>query len=773
MQLRKQIKEVVKKMYMWRIAKLGYKLASPLINEFGTKTFIGGKLIDANKETIIIVSHEASITGAPILALNICKELGKRYNIVSVILRNGELGEEFRTNSQICILPRFGIFSSGMLRKSLSKINIVDKPKYAIVNSIVSAKSIQPLRQNGIPVMTLVHEFSAYIRPINLMEMVGMWSNALVFSSELTKQDILENSPVIRNCKTLVIPQGKCGSISNKGKNHLESEIFNEAENYIKNLKNETILILGAGQIQPRKGVDLFISVASHILKNNKEHKIEFIWIGDGYDPINDFNISLWLKDQIKRSGLKDKMQIFGSTDNYSDFIKRANIFLVTSRLDPLPNVAIDAIYAKTPTYCFQDACGLADLYRSETLLGGSLIADYCDTNHMANLVNKLIGDKERYNKIADLCAEKAKIWFDMKGYANKIDKTGNSIENIEKQMKSDYNYLLKGNNLQYTNRTTGKARSTEENTKEYLMRWQNEIWPKRPEPGLHPGIYKDIRMGQNLLGDPYVHYIKNGKPNGPWKQQLITRESIVDNNKLDLKVGVHIHIYYPELVYEILQAFSTNSIKPEIHVTYSEKKNRSTIESIFESQGKKYDSLIHVPNRGRDIGPLITELGCYMDKNYEIYGHFHTKKSVLISNKDSIKWRNFLLKNLVGYDGSCMADKILTEMVKDKTLGLVFPEDQYCVGWGSNYERAVELSKKIGITRIPRNLNFPIGNMFWVRSGALKTLYELNLSWDDYPLEPIGYDGTILHAIERLLPIIAESNGYSYRMTYVSGVSR
>ena len=81
MQLRKQIKEVVKKMYMWRIAKLGYKLASPLINEFGTKTFIGGKLIDANKETIIIVSHEASITGAPILALNICKELGK--NITS------------------------------------------------------------------------------------------------------------------------------------------------------------------------------------------------------------------------------------------------------------------------------------------------------------------------------------------------------------------------------------------------------------------------------------------------------------------------------------------------------------------------------------------------------------------------------------------------------------------------------------------------------------------------------------------------------------------
>ena len=62
MQLRKQIKEVVKKMYMWRIAKLGYMLASPLINEFGTKTFIGGKLINANKETVTIIGILIGIT---------------------------------------------------------------------------------------------------------------------------------------------------------------------------------------------------------------------------------------------------------------------------------------------------------------------------------------------------------------------------------------------------------------------------------------------------------------------------------------------------------------------------------------------------------------------------------------------------------------------------------------------------------------------------------------------------------------------------------------
>ena len=62
---------------------------------------------------------------------------------------------------------------------------------------------------------------------------------------------------------------------------------------------------------------------------------------------------------------------------------------------------------------------------------------------------------------------------------------------------------------------------------------------------------------------------------------------------------------------------------------------------------------------------------------------------------------------------------------------------------------------------------------MFWVRSGALESLYELKLDWNDYPCEPIGYDGTILHAIERLIPIIVNSNGYKYKMTYLSGITR
>ena len=62
---------------------------------------------------------------------------------------------------------------------------------------------------------------------------------------------------------------------------------------------------------------------------------------------------------------------------------------------------------------------------------------------------------------------------------------------------------------------------------------------------------------------------------------------------------------------------------------------------------------------------------------------------------------------------------------------------------------------------------------MFWARKGALTDIYEQNIKWSDYPKEPIKNDGTLLHAIERILPMVAAKNGYSYRMTYVSRFDR
>ena len=78
-----------------------------------------------------------------------------------------------------------------------------------------------------------------------------------------------------------------------------------------------------------------------------------------------------------------------------------------------------------------------------------------------------------------------------------------------------------------------------------------------------------------------------------------------------------------------------------------------------------------------------------------------------------------------------------------------------------------------MSIDSLPKQFNFPIGSMFWAKKGALKPLYDLKMEWTDYPVEPIENDGTILHAIERLIPIVAESEGYRYALTNIPGVNR
>jgi lipopolysaccharide biosynthesis protein len=68
---------------------------------------------------------------------------------------------------------------------------------------------------------------------------------------------------------------------------------------------------------------------------------------------------------------------------------------------------------------------------------------------------------------------------------------------------------------------------------------------------------------------------------------------------------------------------------------------------------------------------------------------------------------------------------------------------------------------------------DFPNGTMFWCRPAALKPLLNLRLGWEDYPPEPVPYDGTILHAIERILPFVAENQGYHFATTHTPGVTR
>ena len=119
--------------------------------------------------------------------------------------------------------------------------------------------------------------------------------------------------------------------------------------------------------------------------------------------------------------------------------------------------------------------------------------------------------------------------------------------------------------------------------------------------------------------------------------------------------------------------------------------------------------------------------------------------------------------------------DAILAKMASDPSIGIIYPDDPGCFGWEGNYAYGEDLLKRMGFQSPDKDasMNFPVGTMFWARTAALKPLIDLNLKWEDYPEEPLPIDGSMLHAMERLIGIVPGIAGYRTVVTQVEGVSR
>ena len=308
----------------------------------------------------------------------------------------------------------------------------------------------------------------------------------------------------------------------------------------------------------------------------------------------------------------------------------------------------------------------------------------------------------------------------------------------------------------------------------QYLRGWNSGIQMRKPFPGFHPKIYNDHQKQKNL--NPVANFIKNGMPGGPWLSQVITpcTKSTFSNMKSRARVALHLHLHYLDHAEKILGSIGKTNNEISLYISTSSIDNKEIINKLIDKYSLNCSALKIFPNRGRDIGPFLTGFGKDLSQNYDIIGHIHSKKSLHATQVDSDAWCLFLLENVIGTKTS-MIDLIVDNMREDKSLGIVYPDDPIVHGWGKNYAYAAQLLSRMSLVVPQENLgfNFPAGNMFWARTAALKPIFDLDLQWDDYPREPVGVDGTMLHAIERLFGIIPGIYGYRTAVTYVDSVTR
>jgi glycosyltransferase involved in cell wall biosynthesis len=744
--------------------------------------------IDPQRETVLVVTHEATRTGAPILAYNIAKRLHEKYNVVSLLLESGPILSAFESVSSAIVGPLRQQDGTPLEAEYLvRRLNQTFRISYVIANSIDSRIVMQPFVCACVPVVALVHEFASYLRTKGEMGRELEWATDTVFSAERVAASARADYPNLDNGRIHILPQGSPELPPAPERKDIEQERSSLRSAMRPAGCENAFVVLGCGTIYPRKGVDLFVSCAAAVAAQSPNRPIRFVWIGQRLPDDLDKGYYPKLLRQVERAGLGDTVTIVHEVADLEPAYEAADAFFLSSRLDPLPNVAIDTALHGLPIVCFQDCSGIADILLTDTAARKGVVPSL-DVDAAAAAILRLAADDGMRQEVGAACGTLAKRTFDMGRYIAQLDDIGRNAARIMQQRREDFTtidqdesfdtvgYLDPDSELPTREAAIrlflAKAAvlgATEQPTKNFYYR--------RPCPGFHPQIYIHENKGRYdaSIVNPLAHYIRSGKPAGPWSHEVIT-PGTPDRKTLDgaaPRTAIHVHFHYPELCGELLGLIALNRARADLLLTTNTPEKAKLLEEATADYDRGSVVIRLVPNRGRDVGPFLTAFGEHILENYDLVGHLHSKRSVFLSDRlIGERWRGFIWQNLVGGQHPMM-DVVIARMMQDPMLGLVFPEDPHLSDWDHNLPIAEQLARRMGI-RLPLQpfFDFPVGTMFWARTAALAPLFGLGLAWDDYPQEPVPIDGTILHALERLLPFVARHTGYGYATTHVPGVT-
>jgi glycosyltransferase involved in cell wall biosynthesis len=743
--------------------------------------------LDPNRETIVVAVHEATRTGAPILGWNIIRELKKRYNVVTLLKKGGPIEEAFGDLASATFILPDGIDFDDAETNAIARRFVQQyAPKYIVANSLETRYFVPAFERAGVPAIALVHEFSSSVRPLGTLHDLFRTASEIVFSAQLVADAAVNDYRILSARRPYkILHQGPCRlpSTSTAGKDQASND--GAAKGDLSFLPNGdgSVLVIGVGTITPRKGVEFFISAAASIARRKTACKITFAWIGQCYwfdEPYLD-----GLKEQIKRSWLEGSFLFPGEIEDLQQVYARADLCFLSSRLDPLPNIAIDAAVYGIPVVCFDQASGMAEILSGcdETR---DLVVPYLDAEAAANRIVELAENPGEYAAASSAMKATAARCFNMACYIEAIDTLGLESARARVQADRDRDIIAqhKAFNAALCLGQPISGAAVLDPLASYLdasrraaprNRPRTGMLVRRPLEGFHPFIYaaENPDYDESSGEDPLAHYARTGLPKGRWQHEIIRPSLPARVQANSLRVAVHGHFHYPELFPDFLKRLQGNTTKVDLLLTTTSEDRAHTLVDILSLLSTARANVTVVPNRGRDIGPMLTALDQSELARYDVVGHFHGKRTPHVDASIGNRWRTFLWEHLVGGEHA-MIDAVLAAFAADDKLGLVFPEDPHLNDWDDNLGIAEELAQRMGLEGpLPHHFDFPLGTMFWARPGALAPLLKLGLRWDDYPEEPLPMDGTLLHALERLVAFSATQAGYRYATTYVANVQR
>ncbi|GAB7527806.1 hypothetical protein PS3A_02120 [Pseudomonas sp. 3A(2025)] len=281
-----------------------------------------------------------------------------------------------------------------------------------------------------------------------------------------------------------------------------------------------------------------------------------------------------------------------------------------------------------------------------------------------------------------------------------------------------------------------------------------------------------------HLQMSPLYHYLMTGKKEGracppairrwnPRTTLTIAKDLLPDAQQL--KIAVCLHIYYEDYIERFSQALNTFPVDVDVFITLANTDHEARARDVF-SKHPRVNSIETrcVPNRGRNFGPLLVEFAEAL-QGYDLFCHLHSKKS-LYSGREQTQWSDYLTEYLMRDES--VVTRVVNAFQENPDLGVYYPTTFWMMpSWVNHITMNKGFMKTwqqdLGLDEHDGFLSYPAGGMFWARPEALKGIIDRSYDYEFFPAEPLPNDGSLLHALERMIGLLAEHNGYKQFFYY------
>lgn len=296
---------------------------------------------------VLVISHEATLTGAPRVAFELARYLQQSPEFEARLVSQApgpmqELGEYSALEQEVFLVERSTVATQGPQHTlaEMEKYLRRQAPDVVYANALPSSLWLLAAKRLGLPTILHVHEMMRGLKA--------------TLACGLTKLDILDSADGLilasRDCATVL--EQLCEPYREAD---LVLDVFIDPANIdrlssvkeadARNARGHVLdrrspIVAMCGTADSRKGTDVFCETAVAL------PQVQFLWIGPWEVDTN----------PCEPERIPDNVFVTGAVTNPFYHLNYADAFALTSREDPQPIVVFEALALGKPVVCFSAA---------------------------------------------------------------------------------------------------------------------------------------------------------------------------------------------------------------------------------------------------------------------------------------------------------------------------------------------------------------------------------------------------------------------------------